>query len=555
MPDENLFRKVPVKVPNKSGFDKSFHNLFTGKVGQLIPMVCEEVIPNHSINMKIALSTQLPPLATDTFMRVTQRTEAFFVPTRLLMCNYDKWITRNHNYTYEDSQGAVQNAKICPPVISLETANCEPGSLVDYLGLMVSDATAGYAQQSVVSMSAFPVLAYHLIWDEWYRNSLVQKSCFNTDLDVVGYQPLSGYQLAFMKFQTPNNATGYIDSGSGPSGSKVWYLADGTDALALRSRNFPLDYFTSSTPQPQNGTASAITINTSGQTTNLSISAIRSANSLQQFEERNNLAGNRLVDFVRAQYGANLQDSIAQRPVLLGSASFDVYSKGIYQTANPSGTNVNNPYDGSVGARFGSAYAEGSDFIIKDFTAMEPGYIMVLTSLVPRVTYGSGMKRMLSHYLTADSQGDMANPILQNVGNQPIYSRELNDNAIFGLNNGGSNHVFGYSDRYAEFKSNQDEIHGLMRDGSSLQAFALQRNWHQASDIGINTDFLTIPETYMDQILAVSQGVSGFSFWTDSYIQCFESMPLSRYSVPTLQDPAYEHGRTIVLDKGGNKLD
>lgn len=551
MPDENLFRKVPVKVPNRSGYDKSFHNLFTGKVGQLIPMVCEEVIPNHSISMKIALSTQLPPLATDTFMRVTQRTEAFFVPTRLLMCNYDKWITRNHEFTLTLPNGSSQTSKICPPVLRLETANCEPGSLIDYLGLMVSDTTAGRAQQSTVDVSAFPVLAYNLIWDEWYRNSLVQRSCFYTDME---FQP-SVYQIAAMKFYTPSVLGGYIDLGTGASGQKVWTLADGHDALKLRSRNFPLDYYTSSTPQPQNGPASAITINTSGSSAQLSISAIRSANSLQQFEERNNLAGNRLVDFVKAQYGANLNDSIAQRPVLLGSASFDVYSKGIYQTANPSGTNLNNPYDGSVGAKFGSAYAEGSDFIIKDFTANEPGYIMVLTSLVPRVTYGTGLKRMLTHYCSPDSQGDMANPILQNVGNQPIYSRELNDNAIFGLNTGGFNHVFGYADRYAEFKSNQDEIHGLMRDGSNLEAFALQRNWHQTADIGINTAFLTIPEDYMDQILAVSQGVSGFSYWTDSYIQCFESMPLSRYSVPTLQDPAYEHGRTIVLDKGGNKLD
>ena len=69
----NIYDKVPIKVQKKSGFDKSFQNLFTGKVGTIIPILTDEVIPNTTVNLRMAITTQLPPLASDTFMRVKQK--------------------------------------------------------------------------------------------------------------------------------------------------------------------------------------------------------------------------------------------------------------------------------------------------------------------------------------------------------------------------------------------------------------------------------------------------------------------------------------------------
>ena len=93
MPMANIYDKVPVKVQRKSGFDKSFQNLFTGKVGTIIPILTDELIPNTTVNLKMAITTQLPPLASDTFMRVKQKYAAFFVPSRLLVGGYERWLT------------------------------------------------------------------------------------------------------------------------------------------------------------------------------------------------------------------------------------------------------------------------------------------------------------------------------------------------------------------------------------------------------------------------------------------------------------------------------
>ena len=86
--------KVNVKVPNLNGFDKSFKHLATAKCGTLVPLLCDELPASTKVHLKSALMAQLPPLATDTFMRVNLKMEAFFVPTRLLYGGYPSWLTR-----------------------------------------------------------------------------------------------------------------------------------------------------------------------------------------------------------------------------------------------------------------------------------------------------------------------------------------------------------------------------------------------------------------------------------------------------------------------------
>ena len=55
-----------------------------------------------------------------------------------------------------------------------------------------------------------------------------------------------------------------------------------------------------------------------------------------------------------------------------------------------------------------------------------------------------------------DDRADMANPILQNIGNEPIFCNELTDQPL------GGQAVFGYTDRYSSFMTKQDELHGLL---------------------------------------------------------------------------------------------
>ena len=79
-----VINKVPVQIPNKSGFDLSHENLFTAKCGTLYPVMVDTLLPNDTISLGHSSQLQLPPMATDFYGRVMGKFEAFFVPFRVL---------------------------------------------------------------------------------------------------------------------------------------------------------------------------------------------------------------------------------------------------------------------------------------------------------------------------------------------------------------------------------------------------------------------------------------------------------------------------------------
>lgn len=558
---DDSFVKAPVAVPRLSGFDKSHQNLLTSKVGTITPILCDELIPGTKVNLKLALNASLPPLATDTFMRCSIKTEAFFVPMRLLSAGFEAFFTDEAKELVDevslDGVPTTVSKRAFMPVIKDNTAGNDSaswvsklgnGSLADYLGVRTIGGT--YLKQNPIT--ALPFLAYHKIYNDWYRNSLIQKECFLPRWFDAG---LGAPGAGSSPFDFLDSAHYVWDS------IQLMTLSDGHNLLDLRQRNFGLDYFTTATPTPQQGDAMTVSFDTSGSNGEFSVAALRASNSMQQFKERNNLLGNLYVEQLYGRYGVRPSDGIAQRSLYLGRGDFEIYSKGVYQTNFSSNSDFvpsdepwigeTNPFN-SVGSRFGSAYASGENFLV-NFEAKEPGYLMVMATLVPRVTYSSGVERMFHHYVGEGSISDMANPILQSVGPQPIYNKELTGfvNPIWNI----SDEIFGYTDRYAEFKAKSDTLHGLVRDGQTLEAFALQRSFSSGGNpIKINSSFLEIPTDYMDNVTAVKQWISEYGYWLDTYFDYKVAMPLSKYSLPTLQDPAYEHGKTIVVSKGGSKL-
>ena len=553
--------KAPLNVPKLSGFDKSHQNLLTTKCGTITPILIDELIPGSRVNLKLALSASLPPLASDTFMRCSMKVRAFFVPFRLLAGSFESWFTDSEK-KFAGITNAVSRKGFLPVIGGLNAtsdataiaAMTAVGGLFDYLGYKSTNTAA--LTTSGVAISAMPALAYHRVFHDWFRNTLVQSEVFLPPTNINNTTPSS----SSISLSSVNNWAGmapflfysaYQDPNYILNTSAALNLADGKKLYELRQENFGLDYFSTATPTPQQGSAEVVSFATSGATGQFSISALRAANSLQQFKERNNLAGNLFVEQCFARYGVSPSDGVAQRSLYLGSQDYEVYSKGVYnntnEQANGGVTGNNNPFADVVGAQYGSAKATGNGTLVSDFEAKEPGYLLVTATLVPRVTYSSGIHRRFTNYVGAGSLSDLANPILQNVGPQPIYMYELHGN-------GSSAGVFGYTDRYATFKTMEDELHGIVRDGSSLQAFALQRSFSGGSNPQINSSFLEIPTTFMDQVTATNATISQYGCWMDCYFDYKVAQPLAKYSLPSLQDPAYEHGRTIVVHKGGKRV-
>ena len=554
---DDSFVKAPVNVPKLSGFDKSHQNLLTTKCGTITPILIDELIPGSKVNLKLALSASLPPLASETFMRCSVKVRAFFVPFRLLSGSFESWFTDTEKKYAVSSVTGVAKKGLLPVIGNLNSttdataisAMTAVGGLFDYLGFKTGNTIT--LSTSGTAISAMPALAYHRVYHDWFRNSLVQADVFLPPSSNSGISPASNANFLGLAPYVFTNSTDpiYVYSSTAQLA-----LADGKYIYELRQENFGLDYFTTATPSPQQGSAEVVSFSTSGSTGQFSIAALRAANSMQQFKERNNLAGNLFVEQCYARYGVSPSDGVAQRSLYLGSADYEVYSKGVNVTAQSFDTNAatsfnatTNPLADSPGAQFGVAKAIGNGNLVSGFEAKEPGYLLVTATLVPRVTYSSGIHKRWTNYVGAGSLADLANPILQNVGPQPIMQYEL-------TGNGTSTSVFGYTDRYASFKTMEDELHGIVRDGSSLQSFALQRSFSVNSTPSINSSFLQIPTNYMDQVTAVTSAISTYGCWMDCYFDYKVAQPLAKYSLPSLQDPAYEHGRTIIVNKGGKRL-
>lgn len=455
---------------------------------------------------------------------------------RLLNLGWQKFILNNP--TEQDSNDSV-------PLLKLRNAG--RGTLADFLGFSVKN-NSSYERK----VSALPFLAYHRIYDSWYRVSDIQTPVF--------LEPTAGASTSNEPKYAP-----YVNQNN----SEYAYNAALNDSVwltSLRQRNYAKDYFTTATVKPQAGDEASVKFDVAeeeeGQLKgSFTIASLRAANSLQKWCERNNIAGERYADRIHVQYGCLPSDALTDRPLYLGRSVSNVYNKSVMQTSQQSSIvngynaddeevlvdsrfNSKNPFYNTVGAKAGaSSMSVGNGTLVDSFTATEHGYLMVLASIVPHAYYGTGSRRYLEHKTITD----FAFPLLSSVGDDVIKSSELLGSSP------ATDNPFGYCQRYAHYKFHNDEVHGSLCDGEELSPFALKRSFRT---VGLNTQFLQIPVTALDEVLALNveddDGPVNVGGWSDIYFDFKMSRPLPAYSIPTLGDEKDTH--TQLADKGGRRL-
>lgn len=516
--------RVPVEMPNRSGHNLSHSNTFTGTTGTLIPVLCEELLPNDTVSLGAKLQVQFPPMVTDFYGKVDYVLEAFFVPNRLCWRGWQDFITHPTAIPQYPADAPVQvKPASVPSIVATSTSYSIPiDSLLHYLDYGRSLYSSGNG-----SLSALPIIAYHRIWDDWYRDSRVQSPIFYP-VSAISSQNDQLRSLPYLSTTLSGGAFNFAPNST---------FIDGVSVSSLRQRNWVKDYFTSASPLPQAGGASEVQfdVSSASETGAFSISTLRAANSLQKWMERNNLAGYRYSDQIYAQFGIYPSDAIMDRSLYLGRSVHTVYNKSVYSTYTGSDSS-----EDTLGKKGASSQVLGEGSLVDKFTASEHGFLMVLASLVPRPVYGSGCERR--NFRTKVS--DFAFPLLAGMGDQAILGRELNGDST-------SDDVFGYTDLYAEYKFRNDKVHGLMTDGSSLETYALQRSFEQ-SDPHISSSFLLIPKDYLDQVQVLPTSSSGYSYWAEIYFPYKKISTIPAYSQPTLAD--LKHAHTEYISRGGKRL-
>lgn len=564
----NIFEQRKVQIKNKSGFDLAHSNFLTQTCGTLTPVCVVPMLPNDSISLGFMSQVKLPPMATSFYGRVDYRLEAFFVPYRILWGGWENFLTMPTNDPYGTQ---TIRPKYLPNLLFAGSGadgsdylaklrdTFKRGSLADYLGFkgvpyFDKTSNAKYAVNNIM-----PFLAYHKIYDDWYRNANIQKPVFvRSETPTKSLSSLPWNPKYTTVIAGPNAGSG-ADYNKGWSGSEISgqdeilkafgfnlnfrvsdtqvspMFNDGSDLFTLRQRNWSKDYFTTATLYPQqNGMTggAGVTSRIASDSTTFTISQLRQANILQKWLERNNVAGERYSDQIRATFGVLPSDAMLDRPIFLGGSNFGIYTNSIAQTA---GGNVSstNPFRGEVGSDAGQTSGFGKDSLIDKFTATEHGIIMVLGSIVPHQTYSTGSSRMFGMSTFAD----IPNPMFEGLGEEAIYKEELTPDMNL------VNQVFGYTQQYAWMKYMNDEVHGLLVDDETLQNFCLQRSFDNT--VKLDSSFIQIPTNFLDQVMSVANKVSGFCCWNNMYFDIKKTSLLSQYTIPTLGEQPNTHTETV----------
>lgn len=244
------------------------------------------------------------------------------------------------------------------------------------------------------------------------------------------------------------------------------------------------------------------------------INALRQAFQVQGLLELDARGGTRYVEILQAHFNVISPDFRLQRPEYLGGGQTKIVSHPVAQTAPTSGSN----YQGQLAA-FATSSTLGSQVgFTKSF--VEHGYVIGLASARADLTYQQGLNRMWSR----QTRYDFYWPKLAELGEQTVLNQE-----IYTAGSGGSDtSVFGYQERYAEYRFKPSEIHGQFRSTYS----APLDQWHMAEK------FASLPSlnsTFIQNNTPITRALANSSapqILFDAFFNYKHARPMPVYSVP-----------------------
>lgn len=530
---QHLFSQIPSTQIPRSVFDRSHGYKTTFNSGFLVPFYVDEVLPGDSFKLTATLFARLATPIVPFMDNLYLETFFFFVPNRLVWDNWQKFNGEQKNPT--------DSTDFLIPTVS--GTNVQNQTLWDYFGLPTNVSKA-------LKVNALPFRAYNLIFNEWFRDENLQESLKVPTGD--GPDNLSDYSLVrrgkrhdyFTScLPWPQKGPGVeisvggkaeVNPVSAPTFKPV--LVSGPYGYVIRQQN-TLGYadFTPDSYGFNNvdfATSSYSVIGDSGQmyhldwlspglqvdlstATPISINDLRQAFQIQKLYERDARGGTRYTEILRSHFGVISPDARLQRPEYLGGSSARISINPVQQT---SATNDTTP-QGNLAA-FG-VVSDSFHGFSKSF--VEHGYVFGFVNVRADLTYQQGLNRMWSR----QGRFDFYWPVLAHLGEQAVLNKE-----IYAQGTADDDKVFGYQERYAEYRYYPGQVTGKFRstDPQPLDS------WHLAQKFGtlptLSGQFIQ-DNPPVERVIAV-QDEPQFLF--DSYIRLKCARPMPVYSVPGLVD-------------------
>lgn len=524
------FSKVPKAQIQRSSFDRSHGLKTTFNGGDLIPIFVDEALPGDSFNVNM---TGFARMATPIYpVMDNMRMETFFfaVPIRLL---WDDWEKFNGA---QDKPGDSTDYLI--PRFQTDHKVTE-GSLADYFGIPL-----GYPLKDC---NALHHRAYNLIWNEWFRDQNLQDpaptftggtaayfdqypirkrgkrhdyftSCLPfpqkgdpVHVPISGLAPIEGLGTLMATNDTSEfplvNETGATSSGDTVS-YEQGYNVQRNAGTVMRAKDVSPQGTGAYVPDVYANLASA---------TSVTINELREAFQIQRLLERDARGGTRYIEIIKSHFGVTSPDARLQRPEYLGGGSSYVNINPIASTV-PTATSPTEPQGTLAGVGTSSLYNHG---FTKSFT--EHCVLIGLISVRADLTYQQGLNRMFSR----QTRYDYYWPALSHLGEQAVLNKE-----IYADGSDTDEEVFGYQERYAEYRYKPSMITGQMRSTAAtpLDAWHLSQKFDSCPKLN---DAFIQDNPPIDRVVATPDEPN-FIFDAHFSMRCARPMPL--YGVPGLID-------------------
>lgn len=485
----NVFQTISSNRPESSKFDLTHNRKFSLEPGKLYPVLCHQALPSGVYSYDCNAVMRMAPMLSPIMHMVDVCVHSFFYPERLTQTrgNFEIFITGGKNGDGKNALGVTIEA---PYFVVKGTGSTDvnaislsddmgEGTLADFLGIQFPDDVAtGFTQR----INARPFIAFWRIHNEYFRDQ-------NVDKDYVGLYP------------------GIFDHPGGNMTSIIFAAMTADPEFLFPFFQIPKvcwekDYFTSALPFAQRG--EPVDVPLTGQATitykensdvfqgdgspafasgnltaevgpsvlgvpgaigqvfgrienidelnlnagGFSITALRTAARLQEWLEKMATGGSRYIEQIKAQFGVTSSDARLQRAEYLGGGKIPMHISEVVQTAPDGAT--------PLAEMAGHGVTAGQITTYKKFVE-EHGFFMSFIFLRPKTAYQQGLSRM---WWDRFDKLDYPWPSFARIGEQEVLSKE-----IYFQCDGGTNDddVFGYQQRYADWKYIPSTVHGEFR--------------------------------------------------------------------------------------------
>lgn len=538
--------------------------LTTMNMGKLTPIACLEVLPGDTFKMDMKMlmraTTLIKPLMDNMWVQVS----AFFVPNRLVDKHWEEIMGENKEGPFITNKTTYEVPRITAP-----TGGWNNGTIADHFGIPT--------KVQGLEINSHPFKAYCQIWNDYFRDENIQNythitlegdiqgsngNNYVTDaekggellpvckvhdyftsaiqepqkgpdvmLPIGGIAPVvgNGYPLSLSTNQghdwvlTPSQGT------NGDFELKALWSNKPGQSIPENYSKMPFNWSTDKGVELQYTASAYQAIGVSEnpeysglvaditKTTEVSVNEFRLAVALQQMYELDARGGTRYIEIIKNHFGVQSSDARLQRAEYLGGKNIPIQITQIIQTSSTDDISAQGNTAGM------SLTFDQDAYFTKSFE--EHGFIIMCACIKQEQTYQQGLPRMFSRF----KRTDFYDPIFANIGEQPIYNRE-----IYAQGNNLDEEVFGYNEAWADYRYKPNQVSGEFRsnDSASLDF------WHLANDFAslptLGEDFIIENKNNLDRALTVPSTMQN-QFIADFYFDAVAVRPMPPHSVPGLK--------------------